>query len=189
MTLAYESAGFEHATFALQNQSLEPVCHHGIFFTGHKKFAPDRTLFWHPKKSKKAQRATCLRGVVGYHVCLTHRRSPVRIWTKTVAFFSFLKNALQRSTHPSVHPSIRVMCSSLQHAYWQNIKRKRGLIRGLNPGPRTPEARIIPLDQSAFIWICRLYALMLFPCVLHGWNLCWILRLDIKVTLAQLGER
>ena len=31
-----------------------------------------------------------LRGVVGYHVCLTHRRSPVRIWTKTEDKFLLL---------------------------------------------------------------------------------------------------
>ncbi|KAL1925867.1 hypothetical protein VTP01DRAFT_7278 [Rhizomucor pusillus] len=27
-----------------------------------------------------------LPGVVGYHVCLTHRRSPVRIWRKSILF-------------------------------------------------------------------------------------------------------
>ena len=31
------------------------------------------------------------------------------------------------------------------------MEKKEGLVRDLNPGPRAPEARIIPLDQRALV--------------------------------------
>lgn len=36
-----------------------------------------------PQPSQMTQNLKCLRGVVGYHVCFTRTRSPVRTWTKT----------------------------------------------------------------------------------------------------------
>ena len=42
------------------------------------------------------------------------------------------------------------------HNFDSNFKKKRGLVRDLNPGPLAPKARIIPLDQRATVGLdCR----------------------------------
>ena len=57
-----------------------------------------------------------------------------------------------------------------------NINKKIGLVRESNPGPRAPEARIIPLDQQAVplnarLFIhkpCRVIALRVHVCAKGG---------------------
>ncbi|KAI9363335.1 hypothetical protein BD770DRAFT_216517 [Pilaira anomala] len=46
------------------------------------------------KKCFKSERNVWFLGVVGYHVCLTRRRSPVQVWQKS--FFAFSMDIVRR---------------------------------------------------------------------------------------------
>ena len=53
--------------------------------------------------------------------------------------------------HPLLRTPFRISNVDLKDAFWENLK--TGPVRESNPGPRAPEARIIPLDQQAIAFI------------------------------------
>ncbi len=72
--------------------------------------------------SQMIQNLKCLRGVVGYHVCFTRTRSPVRTWTKTNnvrsnlfrTFFDF-----DSHTHTHTHTHMKKKAVVLLVKCWQ----------------------------------------------------------------------
>ena len=98
--------------------------------------------------SQITQNSKCLRGVVGYHVCFTRTRSPVRTWTKTLNRFWLTLR----------HEKSNCFCLSSV----DKQKRHKNLHGpGIEPGSAAWQAAIIPLNQ---------------PCLLTSlffWKLCW----------------
>ncbi len=78
-------------------------------------------------------------------------------------FLYMLKNGLSSEeteglfstlTHLQIHGSVTVAqaAQAMNRKNCHNVRcdwKNMGLVRDLNPGPRAPEARIIPLDQRA----------------------------------------